>query len=82
MTVHIDPLGAAILVVGLVVGCLVYRHTRSSVGPTSRGDIVGAIASAVAVVTALVLLLGGGSKATAESEAPHQMPSTGTVTMK
>ncbi|MGA5771178.1 hypothetical protein ACPC36_27360 [Streptomyces pseudogriseolus] len=76
MNVYIEPLGAAILFVGIVVGCIVYKHTRASSAPTSRGDIVGAIGSAVAVVTALVLLLGGGNKTTTESENPAPESST------
>ncbi|MER6624171.1 MULTISPECIES: hypothetical protein [unclassified Streptomyces] len=79
MTVYIEPLGAAILLVGIMVGCIVYRHTRASSAPASRGDIVGAIASAAAVITALVLLLGGGNKATAESESPAPTPSPSAV---
>ncbi|MGW4824285.1 hypothetical protein ACWEP4_36460 [Streptomyces sp. NPDC004227] len=79
MNVYIEPLGAAILLVGIVVGCIVYRHTRASSAPASRGDIVGAIASAVAVITALVLLLGGGNKATAESESPAPASSPSAV---
>ncbi|WP_371103043.1 hypothetical protein [Streptomyces sp. PU_AKi4] len=79
MTVYIEPLGAAILLVGIMVGCIVYRHTRASSAPASRGDIVGAIASAAAVITALVLLLGGGNKATAESESPASTPSPSAV---
>lgn len=77
MIVYIEPLGAAILLVGIVVGCIVYRHTRGSSAPASRGDIVGSIASAVAVITALVLLLGGGNKTTTESEnlTPGSSPS-------
>ncbi|WP_149553068.1 hypothetical protein [Streptomyces marokkonensis] len=67
----------AILLVGIVVGCIVYRHTRASSAPASRGDIVDAIASAAVVITALVLLLGGGNKATAESESLHPRPVSG-----
>ncbi|MFD5586721.1 hypothetical protein ACFWII_23370 [Streptomyces sp. NPDC127063] len=70
MNVYIEPLGAAIMLVGIVVGCTVYKHTRASSAPTSRGDIVGAIGSAVAVITALVLLLGGGNKPTPEGDNP------------
>ncbi|MGK5450821.1 hypothetical protein [Streptomyces radiopugnans] len=73
---YIEPLGAAIMLVGIVVGYIVYKHTRTSSAPTSRGDIVGAIGSAAAVVTALVLLLGGGNKTTTESENPASESST------
>lgn len=76
MNVYIEPLGAAIMLVGIVVGRIVYKHTRASSVPTSRGDIVGAIGSAVAVVTALVLLLGGGNKTATESENPASESST------
>lgn len=79
MTVYIDPLGAAILLVGIAVGCTVYRHTRASSAPASRGDIVGSIASAVAVITALVLLLGGGNNTTTESDKPASKPAPSTT---
>ncbi|MDQ0935064.1 hypothetical protein [Streptomyces turgidiscabies] len=64
MTVHIAPLGAAILVLGVLAGLIVYRHTQTTSGPASKGDIVGAIGAGVAVITALVLLFGGGADAT------------------
>lgn len=61
MTVHITDVGAAILVVACVVGYLVYRHSKTTPGSTSKGDLVGAITCGVAVLTALVLLFGGGA---------------------
>ncbi|MFH8476193.1 hypothetical protein [Streptomyces sp. NPDC018000] len=61
MTVHITDVGAAILVVASVVGYLVYKHSQATPGPASKGDLVGAITCGVAVLTALVLLLGGGT---------------------
>ncbi len=61
MTVHITDVGAAILVVACIVGCLVYKHSKSTPGPTSKGDLVGAITCGVAVLTALLLLFGGGA---------------------
>lgn len=67
MNVYIGSLSAAILLVGIVVGCFVYKHTRTSSG---HGDIVGAIASAAAVITVLALLLGGGTKTTSDGERP------------
>ncbi|MGW5658404.1 hypothetical protein [Streptomyces humi] len=75
MTVHIDPLGAAILAVGCVVAYAVYRHTRHG-RPADKGDLVGAVASGVAVITVLVLLLGGGAEATSgDRPAPPVSPS-------
>ncbi|WP_435217963.1 hypothetical protein [Streptomyces sp. bgisy034] len=62
MTVHIDPVGGVLLVVALVVGYFVYKHTQQA--PAGRGDVVGAIGCAAAVLTALVLILGGGRAAT------------------
>lgn len=62
MNLYINPLGGALLMVAFVVGFLVYQHTRQS--PTDRGDVVGAIGCAAAVLTALVLILGGGQPAT------------------
>ncbi|WP_406307194.1 hypothetical protein OHA61_39390 [Streptomyces sp. NBC_00885] len=57
MTVHIDPVGGALMVVACVVGYFVYKHTRQ--GPLGKGDIVGAIVCSTAVLAALVLILGG-----------------------
>lgn len=69
MTVHVTPLGAAIFVIGVVVAHFVYRHSATALGPASRGDVVGAIGCATAVITALVLLLGGGVE-NGRNEAP------------
>ncbi|MFJ4648286.1 hypothetical protein ACIP6Q_32835 [Streptomyces bobili] len=55
------------------------RHTHASSAPASRGDIVGSIASAVAVITALVLLLGGGTNTTTESDKPAPGPISSTT---
>ncbi|MEU9095933.1 hypothetical protein [Streptomyces sp. NPDC048428] len=63
MTVHITDVGAAILVVACVVGYLVYKHSKTTPGSTSKGDLVGAITCGVAVLTALVILFGGGADA-------------------
>lgn len=79
MTVYIEPLGAAILFVGIVVGYIVYKHTRTSTAPASRGDVVGAIGTAAVVITTLVLLLGGGNKTTTEGENPARETSTSTT---
>jgi hypothetical protein len=57
LTVHIDSVGGVLLVVACVVGYFVYKHTRLT--PTGKGDVVGAIACATAVLTALILVLGG-----------------------
>ncbi|MFE4626955.1 hypothetical protein [Streptomyces mirabilis] len=57
MTVHIDSVGGALLVVACVVGYFVYKHTQLT--PTGKGDVVGAIVCATAVLTALILVLGG-----------------------
>ncbi|MEV0937626.1 hypothetical protein ACIBMX_10390 [Streptomyces phaeochromogenes] len=59
MTVHINPVGGVLLVVAYVVGHLVYKHTRT--GPTSKGDVVGAIGCGTAVATMLLLVLSGGT---------------------
>lgn len=61
MTVHIDPVGGVLLVVALAVGYFVYKHTQQA--PAGEGDVVGAIGCAAAVLTALVLILGGGHPA-------------------
>ncbi|WP_327386224.1 MULTISPECIES: hypothetical protein [unclassified Streptomyces] len=66
MTLHIDDVGLLILAVGLLVGHAVYKHTRGAAGPASKGDVVGAIGAAAAVITALFLLFGGGGSASAE----------------
>ncbi|WP_406100623.1 hypothetical protein OG698_00090 [Streptomyces sp. NBC_01003] len=57
MTVHIDAVGGALMMVACVVGYFVYKHTRQ--GPLGKGDIVGAIVCGTSVLTALVLILGG-----------------------
>ncbi|MFM9625049.1 hypothetical protein ACKI14_44915 [Streptomyces turgidiscabies] len=61
MIVHIDPVGGLLLVVACVVGHLVYKHTRT--GPTSKGDVVGAIVCGTAVATVLLLVLSSGTPA-------------------
>ncbi|MFI8387497.1 hypothetical protein [Streptomyces sp. NPDC085540] len=66
MTLHIDDVGLLILAVGLLVGYAVYKHTRVAAGAASKGDLVGAIGAAAAVITALFLLFGGGGSASAE----------------
>ncbi|MFG2751844.1 hypothetical protein [Streptomyces xanthophaeus] len=68
MTLHIDDVGMLVLAVGLLVGYAVYKHTRSTSGPASKGDIVGAIGAAATVATALFLLFGGGGTQSAEPE--------------
>ncbi|MGW7330222.1 hypothetical protein ACWGIU_16820 [Streptomyces sp. NPDC054840] len=65
MNLHIDAIGLLALAVGLLVGHAVHKHTRAAAPPASRGDIVGAIAAAVAVTTVLFLLFGGGRSASA-----------------
>ncbi|MEN8652877.1 hypothetical protein ABCR94_20365 [Streptomyces sp. 21So2-11] len=61
MTVHISSVGAAILVVGIVLGYFVFKHTRSTAGSASKGDIVGAIICATAVISVLFIAFGGGA---------------------
>jgi hypothetical protein len=56
LTVYIDPVGGVLLPVACTVGYFVYKHTRQA--PTSKGDVVGAIGCAAAVLTALVLIFG------------------------
>ena len=57
LTVHIDPVGGALIVVACVVGYFVYKHTLQE--PLGKGDIVGAIVCGTSVLAALVLILGG-----------------------
>ncbi|MFM9625057.1 hypothetical protein ACKI14_44955 [Streptomyces turgidiscabies] len=59
MTVHMDPVGGVLLMVAYIVGHLVYKHTRT--GPTSKGDVVGAIVCGTAVATVLLLVLSSGT---------------------
>ncbi|MEU6602945.1 hypothetical protein [Streptomyces flaveolus] len=76
--IYITPLGAAILLMGIVAGCVVYKYTRTP--SAGRGDIVGAIASAAAaVITVLALLLGGGNKTTSDGESPTREASITTA---
>ncbi|MFI6494343.1 hypothetical protein [Streptomyces sp. NPDC050564] len=54
MTVQIAPQAVMILVIGCIVGLTVYRHTaRTHTGAPTRGDLVGAIGTAVGVITVL-----------------------------
>jgi hypothetical protein len=84
MTVHIDLIGVAILVLGCLVGRVVYQHTcPEQHTPSSgrllagRGDLVGAVGAGTAVVTVLVLLLGG--TAQKETQVPSPAPATTAV---
>ncbi|KUJ33743.1 hypothetical protein ADL25_43945 [Streptomyces sp. NRRL F-5122] len=72
MTVQIAPQAVMILVIGCIVGLVVYRHTaRTHTGAPARGDLVGAIGTAVGVITVLALLLGmGGAGETAQGPTP------------
>ncbi|MER6256478.1 hypothetical protein ABT224_34535 [Streptomyces sp. NPDC001584] len=65
LTLRIDAVGLLILAVGLLVGHAVHKHTRAAAGAASKGDIVGAIGAAAAVITALFPLFGGGGSASA-----------------
>ncbi|MFE2070654.1 hypothetical protein ACFXDH_51290 [Streptomyces sp. NPDC059467] len=80
MTVHIDLVGAVILVVGCLVARAIYQHTRPEQPPLSaggprqgKGDLVGAVGASTAVVTVLVLLLGGAAPTT-PGGSPSQSP--------
>ncbi|MEU3464967.1 hypothetical protein ABZ721_34080 [Streptomyces sp. NPDC006733] len=75
MTLHLTDLGGSILMIGCAVGYLVHRHSRTAPGATASGDVVGAIGSAVAVITALLLLFGGGSETAQKSPLPGPTPS-------
>lgn len=68
MTVQIAE-AVMIFTIGCLVGLAVYKHTaRPPSGAPTRGDLVGAIGTAVGVITVLALLLGmGGAGETAHS---------------
>ncbi|MGW6257009.1 hypothetical protein [Streptomyces sp. NPDC055085] len=68
MTVQIAPIGGVILMVALAVGYFIYKHERQT--PTGKGDAVAAIGCATAVLTALVLVFGGGSNPAPQIQAP------------
>ncbi|MFF3323631.1 hypothetical protein [Streptomyces sp. NPDC002889] len=71
MTVQIAPEAALVFVLGCVVGVAVFKHSmRTQFGAPARGDLVGAIGVALGVITVLALLLGmgRGEMAAAESE--------------
>ncbi|MGW9043475.1 hypothetical protein ACWGQL_13100 [Streptomyces lydicus] len=58
MTIQIGSLSALLIVLGCVVALAVFKYTaRIHNGSSSRGDLVGAIGSGVAVATLLALLL-------------------------
>lgn len=75
MTLYIDPVSTVFLAVSCAVGYFVYKHTRQ--GLVGKGDIVGAIVCATAVLTALVLIVGG---AHSEAKAPGPAGTGNTVT--
>ncbi|MFA7765738.1 hypothetical protein [Streptomyces sp. NRRL S-448] len=69
MTLHIDDVRLLILAAGLLAGHAVHKHTKAAAGAAagaaSKGDVVGAIGAAAAVITALFLLFGGDGSASA-----------------
>ncbi|MFE9813218.1 hypothetical protein [Streptomyces sp. NPDC005548] len=68
MTVQIAPVGGVILMVALAVGYFIYKHERQT--PTGKGDVVAAVGCATAVLTALVLVFGGGGNPAPQIQAP------------
>uniref|UniRef100_A0AAU1M5P9 Uncharacterized protein n=2 Tax=Streptomyces sp. NBC_00148 TaxID=2903626 RepID=A0AAU1M5P9_9ACTN len=72
MTMHIDSVGGVLLMVACVVGYFVYKHTRPA--PAGKGDVVGAIVCGTAVLTALVLVLGGSQPVQAPAPAGGGAP--------
>ncbi|WP_406469366.1 hypothetical protein OH738_20940 [Streptomyces hirsutus] len=80
MNITIDGLRAAILAVGLVLCYFVHKHTTDKIpGSTGKGDIVGAIGAAAAVVMMLWALFGGADSAAGDTTRPMH-PSTVTTT--
>ncbi|MFE6178381.1 hypothetical protein [Streptomyces sp. NPDC056464] len=60
MNITIDGPRAAILTVGFVLCYFVHKHTTDKIpGSAGKGDIVGAICAAAAVVMMLWALFGG-----------------------
>ncbi|MFI9417749.1 hypothetical protein [Streptomyces werraensis] len=78
MTIQIAPEVALILLIGCIVGLVVYRHTtQPHTGASTRGDLVGAIGAAVGIITVLTLLLGvEGAAETAKTPDPASGPTT------
>ncbi|MFG2440946.1 hypothetical protein [Streptomyces sp. NPDC048508] len=74
MTVQIAPMGGVILLVTLIVGYFVHKHTARQ-SPTGKGDPVATITCAGIVLTALVLIFGGGQP-TPPTPAGDSAPST------
>ncbi|MBX9397246.1 hypothetical protein K4749_27575 [Streptomyces sp. TRM72054] len=71
--ITIDSLRAAILAAGLVLCYFVHKHTTDKVpGSTGKGDIVGAIGAAAAVVMTLWALFGGTDNAAGDTTRPTQ----------
>ncbi|MFG2586383.1 hypothetical protein [Streptomyces malaysiensis] len=79
MNINIDGLRAAILTVGLMLYYFVHKHTVDRLsGSAGKGDIVGAICAAAAVVTMLWALFGGAGN-TARDTTPPTQPSSVTT---
>ncbi|MFD4261879.1 hypothetical protein ACFWR9_30720 [Streptomyces sp. NPDC058534] len=77
--ITIDGLRAAILTAGLVLCYFVHKHTTDKIpGSKGKGDIVGAIGAAVAVVMMLWALFGGIDNTARDATTPTQ-PSTMTT---
>ncbi|GAA2463204.1 hypothetical protein GCM10010273_56390 [Streptomyces lavendulocolor] len=74
LTFNISHEMFAILICGCLAGLTVFRYTaRTATGTATRGDLVGAVASAVAVITGLTLLFGMVGRSDS-SASPTQSP--------
>jgi hypothetical protein len=64
LTVHIEGVRIAIMAVGSLIGYFAFKHSTNTRpdAPVTRGDVVGAIGVACAVITVLMLLFGDISK--------------------
>ncbi|MFB6825323.1 hypothetical protein ACFCXA_27505 [Streptomyces virginiae] len=78
MALHIEDVHLLVLAVGLLVGHAVHKHTGAAVGDGAKGDLVGAIGAAAAVITVRFLLpyAGGSAQAGPDSRtAGHALAS-------
>ncbi|MBM7088189.1 hypothetical protein JTP67_06415 [Streptomyces sp. S12] len=82
MTVHIDGVRIAIMAVGCLIGYFVFKHsTNTHPGlPATRGDVVGAITAACAVITVLMLLFGDVGESEQTGNMPPEVHPTSAVT--
>ncbi|MCZ0999644.1 hypothetical protein O1M63_18495 [Streptomyces mirabilis] len=77
MTIHIPVLNGLVVVAAIIVGCVVFQHSRSVHSDRSAaGDLSMAIAAAAAVVLILAFLFGLGDGSAAVHDSPASSPTS------